>query len=148
MNRTSLRAVLPAILALMLLACQPAAPLGQPPKTAIPQATGEATVATRLVFGMNIPGGGRVTEEDWGAFLRDTVTPRFPEGFTVAVAYGQWKDTATGRVVREPSRILYLLHKGEAARRKAVADVIRVYKTRFRQQAVLRWESPARVSFE
>src|SRR3954465_12817319 len=51
------------------------------------------TVADRLYFGRSIPGGGGVPDDDWTAFLRDVVTPRFPSGLSVWRADGQWLDS-------------------------------------------------------
>src|SRR5947209_19923987 len=75
-------------------------------------------VATRLFFGLSRPDGGVVSEAEWRAFLADAVTPRFPAGFTVVAAEGQWRDEASAAVLRETSRILLIVHpegEGEAA---------------------------------
>jgi len=108
---------------------------------------GEAMTATRLYFGMAIPGGGAVSEADWRRFLAREVTPRFPDGLTVHEARGQWRDTRTGRLVRERSRVLLLLHRGTAKARAAIAAIVARYKARFEQRSVLRVDAPVRVRF-
>ena len=100
----------------------------------------------RLYFGRAIPGGGFVSDEDWSAFLRERVTPRFPGGLTVWRAEGQWRD-ATGSIVRESSFVLELVHADDAASEGAVTAIRAEYRMRFRQEAVLRVIAPVHVQF-
>ena len=58
----------------------------------------EAFTEINIYFGMEKGDGSSVNQEEWRAFLTDTVTPRFPDGLTVTDAYGQWFDTANGRL--------------------------------------------------
>jgi hypothetical protein len=90
----------------------------------------------RLYFGLNIPAGGRVSDQQWRDFLTRTVTPRFPAGFTVYEAKGQWQDPRTHAIDREDSRILELATQDTAAARRAITEISQEYRTRFRQQAV------------
>src|SRR5262245_39608610 len=60
---------------------------------------GDKFYRTELYFGMNKPGGGEVTDEEWSNFLSEEVTPKFPDGFTVVEGYGQWRDKE-GKIVR------------------------------------------------
>ena len=52
-----------------------------------------AQLRTTLYFGLSRPNGS-VSELEWQIFLRDEVTKRFPEGFTVWEAQGQWRTPA------------------------------------------------------
>lgn len=97
---------------------------------------GRLAVQELLYFGTETP-SGYVTPEDWAQFLSETVTPRFPEGFSTWQASGQWR-SASGEVIREPSYVLSLVHPDDAAPSKAVQEIIMSYKTRFQQEAVLR----------
>lgn len=106
----------------------------------------QAMVSDQLYFGTDIPGGGRVSAEAWSAFLRDAVTPRFPQGLSVWAASGQWRG-ADGQVVREDSNVLSLVHADDAAAERAVQALVADYKTRFRQEAVLRVKTPSCASF-
>lgn len=107
---------------------------------------GEQPAIQELVyFGTQKP-GGFVTEQDWAAFLADTVTPRFPAGLTAWQASGQWR-SETGGIVQEPSYVLNLLHPDDAATEQAVQELIDVYQQRFEQEAVLRVKSNACASF-
>jgi hypothetical protein len=90
-----------------------------------------------VYFGRNRPDGGVVTDTEWQRFLDEVVTPRFPAGLTVLSASGQWRGEK-GAVEREQAQVLTLLHSGDDASRRAVAEVSGEYKRRFAQEAVLR----------
>jgi len=95
---------------------------------------------------MNKP-GGEVSEEEWRSFVAEVVTPRFPEGLTVLRGEGQWRD-ASGRIQREESRVLILLHPPTRALAEHLEEVRNIYCARYGQASVLRVTSPARVSFD
>jgi hypothetical protein len=95
-------------------------------------------VRETLYFGLSRP-GGLVGGDDWRRFLKDEVTPRFPEGLTVVDGQGQWRG-ASGAVEQEPSKVLIIDHPDTAAARRAVQAVITAYKRAFAQESVL-WES-------
>jgi hypothetical protein len=107
----------------------------------------KAMQVVRLYFGMNIPDGGRISEGEWQDFLAGTVTPRFPAGLTVYEAKGQWRDTRTHEIDREDSRILELWTRDTPSSRRAIAEIARNYRTRFRQQAVGIVSIPACVGY-
>ena len=94
-----------------------------------------------IYFGTATP-DGVVTGEQWTAFLRDVVTPRFPQGLSTWTASGQWQ-SQDGSLTREDSHVLNLVHANDAAIEKAVQELVGEYKTRFRQEAVLRVKSRA-----
>lgn len=89
-----------------------------------------------LYFGTASP-RGPVTPGQWTGFVEQTVTPRFPDGFTVWQADGQWRGES-GKVEREASYVLNVVHAGSAADDQSFAAIIAAYKTQFQQQAVLR----------
>ncbi len=99
---------------------------------------GTAHVRTTLYFGLTRP-TGRVSEEEWRTFLRQQVTPRFPDGLTVWEAQGQWR-RSDGRVARERSKVLLLVHDDTAVARATLGELVTAYKQRFEQESVL-WES-------
>jgi hypothetical protein len=105
----------------------------------------QPTVNELLYFGMSKPAGGVVSSEDWAGFLRDVVTPRFPEGLTAWQASGQWRGN-DGQIVREDSYVLQLLHPADAGREREVQAIVGEYKKRFAQEAVLRVRSRACMS--
>ncbi len=106
----------------------------------------QALIEDELFFGMSTPSGGQISEEDWRAFLRDEVTPRFPQGLSVVEAAGQWRGN-DGSVVRENSRVLTLAHTDDAHNETAVQAIMAAYKTRFEQEAVMRLKQRACASF-
>lgn len=94
-----------------------------------------------VYFGTGMPDGGAVTADQWSGFLATTVTPRFPQGLTVSTVSGQWRG-ADGSIVLEQTHVLGLVHPDDAASEEAIGDIIVAYKTRFRQEAVLRVRNP------
>ena len=97
-----------------------------------------AQIRTTLYFGLSRPKGS-VSELEWQLFLRDEVTKRFPDGFTVWQAEGQWQ-TPAGSIAREQSKVLLLVHADNAVSRQSVQAVIQAYRKAFDQESVL-WES-------
>jgi Protein of unknown function (DUF3574) len=95
-------------------------------------------IRTTLYFGLSRPKGS-VSELEWQIFLRDEVTKRFPDGFTVWQAEGQWL-TPAGSIDREQSKVLLLVHADTEAARQSVQAVIQSYRKTFEQQSVL-WEN-------
>jgi hypothetical protein len=89
-----------------------------------------------LMFGRNVAGHLRVGEAAWSRFLAREITPRFPDGFTVLDAAGQWRDPAGGRVMREPSKMVIIVTQEDAPVRDRIAAIVVAYKQRFRQQSV------------
>ena len=134
----------PLLAVLLLAGCAPAMPAAAP--VPAPAVAREAWVMDRLYFGRSIPGGGTVSDEAWAAFLREVVTPRFPDGLTVLHGDGQWRDSL-GVVIREPTAIVEILHPATAAADAAVEAVAAEYKRRFRQESVLRVRASAVVDF-
>lgn len=97
---------------------------------------GQRAVQESVYFGTDTPSGS-VTSEAWAQFLSETVTPRFPHGLSAWQASGQWR-SPSGRIIYEPSYVLSLIHPNNTSQDKAVHEIIASYKTRFRQEAVLR----------
>jgi hypothetical protein len=133
------------VLALGLLLGLAAAPrpAPRPPAqapSAAPECGGPAKtyVRTTLYFGLSRP-AGTIREDQWQAFLRDQVTPRFPEGLTVWDAHGQWR-RPDGSVARERAKVLLVIHDGRTAALAALTELVDRYKSAFEQESVL-WES-------
>ncbi len=114
----------PTLAVLLLLAgC------GRPPDPCADLGAHQALVATMLF-------GGDVSAAAWSGFLADTVTPRFPDGFTAWDGSGQWRDPATGRIGAEASRVLLIAAPASPATSRGLAEIAEAYKARFRQKAV------------
>ena len=108
-------------------------------------ASNSRLVSDTLYFGMGTP-KGRVTEDQWNAFLGSVVTPRFPEGLTVWDAKGQWKGKS-GIIGKEKTKVLQLIHPDSPKADRAVQEIIDAYKNQFDQESVMKVRIPADVSF-
>lgn len=129
---------------LLLSACATHAPV----RAADPcPARGTLMARTDLYFGLSIPGGGTVSSTDWQDFLDREVTPRFPDGLTLDEASGQWRDAASGELVRESSRVVTLLHEASTEADARVESIRAAYKSRFHQDSVMRVDEVECVAF-
>jgi hypothetical protein len=100
--------------------------------------SGTAHMRTTMYFGLARP-TGTVSEGEWREFVRNEVTPQFPDGLTVWEAEGQWRH-ADGKIGEERSKVLLLVHEDTPAARVTLGAVVTTYKQRFQQESVL-WES-------
>ena len=100
----------------------------------------------RLYFGRNIADTAVVTDSAWAGFVREVLTPAFPEGATVWDAAGQWR-APDGTTVRERSFVVELVHLVTPDVESRVRRVMDAYKRRFAQQSVLRLVTDAWASF-
>lgn len=88
------------------------------------------------MFGRNIGGTLGVTERRWRQFLESEIVPRFPDGLTVLDASGQWRDAGSGRLIREPSKMVVIVAAQDASLQEKIDAIAARYKQRFRQDAV------------
>jgi hypothetical protein len=100
-----------------------------------------------MMFGRNIGNRTGVSEAAWDRFVGREITSRFPAGLTVFNAAGQWRDKASNKIVREPSKIVQIVLPGEVDDIDRLNEIVEVYKTRFKQQSVGLIVRPACVSF-
>lgn len=99
-----------------------------------------------IIFGMSRPNGAAIAEDAWESFLESEVTPRFPDGFTVIQAAGQWR-SGNGFIAKEKSSILVIWHTPTANSEANVELIRSVYKARFNQESVMRVDATSCVSF-
>ena len=127
--------IITALLCLYLLAgCVSVPQIGCP-------AGEEGSVNELMYFGTAKPNGA-VTSNEWEEFLRTSITPRFPKGFTFWQASGQWQNS--GRtIIRETSFVVSLVHPDDDQSENTVRTIVTEYKLRFSQEAVLRVKSYA-----
>jgi Protein of unknown function (DUF3574) len=102
----------------------------------------KAWVVADLLFGRS-----RVSEARWSRFLADEVTPRFPDGFTVLDARGQWRAPGSTKISRERSKVLTIAMPPGGENDERLQKIIESYKTLFKQQSVGLIVRPACVSF-
>ncbi len=98
-------------------------------------------IADRLYCGRLIPGGGEVTDADIDKFVEEVVAPRFPEGFTMWTATGNWEGK------EEPTLVLEFVHPYGRRFDEEVREIADEYRRRFRQDAVMRVTVPAMMEF-
>jgi hypothetical protein len=107
----------------------------------------QARQVAHLLFGRNVEDRIRVSEADWHDFVAREVSPRFPDGFTVVDATGQWRDARRGSTVLESSKLIEIVLPGGDDDRIKVDAIAEAYKRRFEQQSVGLIIGPACVRF-
>jgi hypothetical protein len=127
----------PALL-LLALAVGACAQAGTPPVCTAPL---KPAVAIDLYFGRDKPAGGEVTDAEWGAFVTEVVTSRFPDGLSIFDSSGQYREP-TGRIVLERSKRLVVIVFDAPAHKAKVIEIVEAYKQRFGQYSVFRVEQP------
>jgi hypothetical protein len=86
---------------------------GQTPELSCRGARQPKLVA-ELLFGRDIGRRVGVSQSAWLRFVARELTPRFPDGFTISDATGQWRDRSSGTMVREPSKRVEIVLPGNA----------------------------------
>ena len=101
----------------------------------------EKFLRTELYFGRSKPDGTLVSDDDWNRFLADIVTPRFPDGFTILRATGQYREKS-GKIITEPSSVLIFLYprKARTESRSKIEEIRAANVKQFNQESVLRMD--------
>ena len=137
-----------ALLHLLLAGCaigtSPAAATADGAPACAPPAIAMARV--QLIFGSTWNDGRLIEDDAWQAFLRDEVTPRFPDGLTQLEGYGQWKKP-DGTIVRLPSRTLLIWYLPAPDANARIDAVREAFKRDYRQISVMRVDGRDCVSF-
>lgn len=89
-----------------------------------------------LYFGESIPAKPPVTPSQWADFAARIITPAFPDGFTVTDGQGQWRDPATGAIIRENTKILTVAATPSPSLAAKIQAVTSAYDKDFNQQSV------------
>jgi hypothetical protein len=89
-----------------------------------------------LFFGRNIKGREPLTDVEWAEFAAQTITPNFPDGFTVFDGEGQWRNPRTGAIAHDPTKVLLVAIKREPDLTRRLSAVSEAYKLQFHQQSV------------
>jgi hypothetical protein len=136
---TSTIRIVAVALALAFTSCAPSALECRP--------GAKAMNVTQMFFGRDIYGKGEVSEAQWTQFVRDTIIPRFPDGFTVLDATGQYLDTQRNAAISEKSKVVIIAAGDDEAARAKLTQIAETYKTHFEQQAVGMISRPGCASF-
>jgi len=106
-------------------------------------------VDTRLYFGLgpaDHPEQG-ISEAQWREFLDREVTPRFPDGLSVADLYGQWQSKGQSAPERLRSKVLIIDYPDTPENRDKIEAIRAAWKAKTHDQSVMRVTQPADVSF-
>ena len=106
----------------------------------------EHFVKYELFMGLSTQSGEVVADAAWDTFLKDSVTPRFPDGLTVFDALGQWRNSED-LVLRERSKVLVILVPPGEDGMRLTGEISDEYKRRFSQESVLRVASDVCATF-
>jgi len=142
MLSNTFRSYISPLFALAALVLVPVAASAQ--ECRLPQ---KAMSVAELMFGRNIGAKLVVSESRWTQFVAREITSRFPNGFSIVDAQGQWLDSDTRKIVRERSKLVTIVFGDAAGAQQKIDDIVAAYKGRFRQQAVGVIIRPACVSF-
>ncbi|MCU1349567.1 MAG: choline dehydrogenase [Acidobacteria bacterium] len=93
-------------------------------------------ICETLYFGTARVNAAPVGDDEWQRFVDDEIAPRFPDGFTVSEAQGQWR-TRDGAVQRERTHAVLIVHR-DGRGDPEIAAIVSAYRKRFAQEAVLR----------
>ena len=145
------------IVAGALAGCGPRSPAPVPSAGTAPTLSGDPAhpgqtsgwVDTRLYFGLgqaDHPEQG-ISETKWREFLDREVTPRFPDGLSVADVYGQWQGKGQAAPERLRSKVLIIDYPDTAENRGKIEAIRTAWKKMTGDQSVMRVSQPADVSF-
>jgi hypothetical protein len=93
-------------------------------------------VVAELFFGRGIKGREPLNDAEWAEFAAQTITPNFPDGFTVFDGEGQWRNPQTGRIASNRTKVLLVAARQTPDLAQRLSAVIDAYKRQFQQQSV------------
>jgi hypothetical protein len=93
-------------------------------------------LVAELFFGRNVKGRDPLSDAEWAEFAAQSITPNFPDGFTVFDGEGQWRNPQTGKIAGDRTKILLVAARREPDLAQRLSAVIDAYKARFHQQSV------------
>lgn len=70
-------------------------------------------LVAELFFSRGVKGREPLTDAEWTEFAARTITPNFPDGFTVFDGDGQWRNPQTGHIAGSRTKILVIAAKRE-----------------------------------
>ncbi|MBR0559453.1 DUF3574 domain-containing protein [Neokomagataea sp. TBRC 2177] len=89
-----------------------------------------------MMFGLTKPNGQPISDAEWQGFTQNVITPLFPAGYSILSADGQWRDTQTGAITHEPSRVLWIATPDRPNLQHDITLIRERYKQDFDQQSV------------
>ncbi len=81
---------------------------------------------------------GRADVDDtaWAGFVADTLTARFPDGFTAVDAAGQWREAPGKPIGQERSQLVIIAAPDTQATRDNLQALMATYRGRFHQKSI------------
>lgn len=92
-------------------------------------------------------GRADVADTAWSAFVSDTLTAHFPDGFTAVAARGQWREAPGQPIGQEASEMVIVAAPDTPATHQHLKDVMAAYRERFAQKSVGLILEPACAAF-
>ncbi|HEY4173450.1 MAG TPA: DUF3574 domain-containing protein [Rhodopila sp.] len=89
-----------------------------------------------LYLGRSISGRSDLTDQEWQAFLDNTVAANLPNGYTVWDANGGWMNPSTHKSVREATKVLLVALPDAPASLVAIDRIRTAYQYEYQQQLV------------
>lgn len=93
-------------------------------------------IVVQMLFGRGKADGGGITQADWSGFVANEITPRFPDGFTVIDATGQWLNPQQGAIIKEESKVVEIVLPSDSYDAAKIDGVIESYKRQFQMLSV------------
>jgi hypothetical protein len=102
---------------------------------------------TDLYFGQSKPDGTTITENEWTHFKETEISKAFKEGTTILPGTGTWYDTASNKLISEPTYVVVYFYKHSRSVSKRIDSLRSLYKTLFNQQSILRVDKKVKAVF-
>jgi len=112
-----------------------------------PVRTKQNWLKTELYFGLSRISQPNITEAQWQAFVDQEITPRFPQGFTVISARGQWQNIQK-TIIQENSKVLVIIHADTAVNDVNIEQIRHIFCKQFHQELVLRATIPIKTDLK
>ena len=93
-------------------------------------------IVTKIYFGLTGPNNTVISGKDFDIFVDSTITPLFPNGFTVYSTEGRWKNISN-ETIKEDSRVIEIINAAKTEDREKIRTIAKSYKKRFQQESVL-----------
>ena len=100
---------------------------------------------SHIYFGLTTKDGEVVSQHDWGDFLDEAVTTRFPDGLTVIEAYGRSSTPLEGPQQGVTTKLLIIVHPKSQENATKLEDIKSAFVERFGPARIFHTESPVRV---
>lgn len=102
---------------------------------------------TELYLGRTIGISGYVSDKHWIEFIDNTVSHRFPSGFSIMELTGQWKNISDEVIIREKTMMIIICHHNTIESNNHIDSIKTTYKCLFDQDSVMEISYEVNVKF-